>query len=117
VAVVEDVGPGVFAPGVKMGSKSAFTFGRGVGNIEAFLTAADIPFERVTPLHWQTAMNCRTKGDKNVTKAAAAALFPTMAITHAIADALLIAEFARQSQIVEKAQKMRGNTAPPAQEH
>jgi hypothetical protein len=60
------------------------------------LTAAGIPFERVTPQKWQKAMGCMTKGDKNVSKRRAQELFPQLKITHAIADALLIAEYGRK---------------------
>ncbi len=38
-----------------------------------------------------------TKGDKNVSKRRAQELFPALKVTHAIADALLIAEFARRA--------------------
>jgi Holliday junction resolvasome RuvABC endonuclease subunit len=77
----------------QMGVTSAFTFGQGFGRLEMALTAAGIPFERVTPQKWQGAMGCRTGGDKNVSKAKAQELFPQMKVTHATADALLIAEY------------------------
>ena len=77
----------------QMGVVSAFTFGQGFGHLEMALTAAGIPFERVTPQKWQKAMGCLTKGDKNVSKRRAQELFPQMKITHATADALLIAEY------------------------
>jgi hypothetical protein len=57
------------------------------------LTAAGIPFERVRPQAWQKTMGCMSKGDKNVTKSKAQELFPSMKITHAIADSLLIAKY------------------------
>jgi hypothetical protein len=75
----------------QMGVVSAFSFGRGYGNLEMALTAAGIPFERVRPQVWQKAMGCMTKGDKNVSKQKAQELFPDKKITHATADALLIA--------------------------
>ena len=77
----------------QMGVKSAFTFGNGYGHLEMALTAAGIPFERVRPQAWQKAMGCLTKGDKNVTKRRAQELFPQLKITHATADALLIAAY------------------------
>ena len=80
----------------QMGVKSAFTFGQGYGNLEMALTAAGIPFERVSPQKWQKAMGCLTKGDKNVSKRKAQELFPSLKITHATADALLIAEYGRR---------------------
>jgi len=75
----------------QMGVVSAFSFGRGYGNLEMALTAAGIPFERVRPQVWQKAMGCMTKGDKNVSKRKAQELFPDRKVTHATADALLIA--------------------------
>jgi hypothetical protein len=57
------------------------------------LTAAGIPFERVRPQAWQKAMGCMSKGDKNITKRKAQELFPQIKVTHATADALLIATY------------------------
>jgi crossover junction endodeoxyribonuclease RuvC len=80
----------------QMGVVSAFTFGNGFGHIEMALTAAGIPFERIRPAAWQKAMGCMTKGDKNISKRKAQELFPSMTVTHASADALLIAEYGRR---------------------
>ena len=77
----------------QMGVVSAFSFGRGYGNLEMAFTAAGIPFERVRPQVWQKALGCMTKGDKNVSKRKAQELFPDRKITHATADALLIAHY------------------------
>jgi len=77
----------------QMGVKSAFTFGNGFGHLEMALTAAGIPFERVRPQVWQKAMGCMTKGDKSVSKRRAQELFPSIKMTHAIADSLLIAAY------------------------
>jgi crossover junction endodeoxyribonuclease RuvC len=77
----------------QMGVVSSFTFGNGFGHLEMALTAAGIPFERVRPQVWQKAMGCMTKGDKNVSKRRAQELFPSMKVTHATADALLIASY------------------------
>jgi Holliday junction resolvasome RuvABC endonuclease subunit len=77
----------------QMGVKSAFTFGNGFGHLEMALTAANIPFERVRPQKWQQAMGCMTKGDKNVSKRRAQELYPQIKVTHATADALLIATY------------------------
>jgi hypothetical protein len=79
-----------------MGVVSAFTFGRGYGALRMALTMFDLHFEEVTPRQWQKAMACLTGGDKNVSKRRAQELFPALTITHAIADALLIAEFSRR---------------------
>lgn len=94
VAVLEQVSA---MPG--QGVTSCFTFGNGFGHLEMALTAASIPFVRVRPQKWQKAMGCMTKGDKNVSKRRAQELFPSMKITHATADALLMAEYARINQL------------------
>jgi hypothetical protein len=83
----------------QMGVKSAFTFGNGFGHLEMALTAAGIPFERVRPQVWQKALGCLTKGDKNVSKRRAQELFPQLKVTHATADALLIAEYGRRQKV------------------
>jgi len=81
----------------QMGVKSAFTFGEGYGRLQMVLTALGVPYERVRPAMWQKAMGCLTKGDKNVSKRRAQELFPAIKVTHAIADALLIGEYARRA--------------------
>lgn len=90
-AVIEKVGS---TP--QMGVVSAFTFGKSYGAIRAFLIALEVPLTEVSPLVWQKALGCRTKGDKNVSKARAQELWPKMKITHANADALLLAEYGRR---------------------
>lgn len=82
----------------QMGVTSAFSFGKSYGFLRGLLIALKIPFEEVTPQKWQKAMGCMTKGDKNVSKARAQQLFPQVKVTHAIADALLIAEYGRRLQ-------------------
>jgi hypothetical protein len=82
----------------QMGVVSAGTFMRGLGNIEAACQALGIRLEWVAPGVWQREMKCLTKGDKNVSKRRAQELFPTLKITHAIADALLIAEYGLRLQ-------------------
>lgn len=79
----------------QMGVVSAFTFGRGYGGLLMALTAARIPFSQVVPAKWQAALQCRSGGDKNITKRRAQQLWPGRKITHAIADALLLAEYCR----------------------
>jgi hypothetical protein len=80
----------------KMGVTGAFNYGRGYGAVQMALVAAGIAFDIVTPRKWQAALGSLTGGDKNVSKRRAQQLFPGMTITHAIADALLIAEFCRR---------------------
>jgi len=97
-----------FAPSIRMarieevhamptnGSVSGFKLGRSYGSLRMALIASGIRFETASPIQWQNFMKCRTGGDKNVSKSRAQILFPTQKITHAIADALLLAEFARR---------------------
>jgi len=66
------------------------------GTIRGILTALHIPFETITANTWQKALGCQTRGDKNISKAKAQQLFPDIKVTHAKADALLIAEFCRR---------------------
>jgi hypothetical protein len=82
----------------QMGVKSAFSFGQGFGHLEMALTAAGIPFERVRPQVWQKALGCMTGGDKNITKRKAQEMFPGIKVTHATADALLIAYYGSKQQ-------------------
>jgi len=83
----------------KQGVKSCFTFGNGFGHLEMALIASNVGFRRVRPQAWQKEMQCLTGGDKNVSKRRAQELFPGIKVTHAIADALLIAEFGRRANL------------------
>lgn len=96
--------------GPKMGVVSAFTFGRGYGALRMALTASGVSFVDVTPQKWQRAMGCLLKtgrrelrdapaGKKNMHKARAFELFPNARITHATADALLMAEYCRREEV------------------
>jgi len=86
------------------GVRSAFSFGKSYGNLEAFLVAAGIPFERVTPSVWQKEFGLiKRKGEthtekKNRHKALAQEMFPSVKVTHAISDALLLAEYGRRQK-------------------
>ena len=80
----------------KQGLSSTFKFGVSYGKLMMALAAAGVPYREVTPHKWQQSLGCLTKGDKNVTKRMAAQLFPDVKVTHAVADALLIAEYARR---------------------
>lgn len=80
----------------QMGVCSAFTFGKSFGFLLGVLTAHKIPFEFVTPQRWQKALGCMSGGDKNVTKRKCQQLFPSLKVTHAIADSVLIAEHCRR---------------------
>lgn len=102
-AVIEKVHAGAFAGGRRQGASSAFTFGRNYGALLMALTAARIPFDLVPPRAWQQAIGVVYPADvsqtekKNITKRRAQQLFPDAKVTHAIADALLLAEYARRS--------------------
>ena len=95
-AVIEYVRcrPGQGAPGV-------FKFGWGYGGLRMALIPCAVPFVEVTPGKWQRAFSLtssekRTDTEKkNANKSRAQELFPGVRITHALADALLIAEYAR----------------------
>lgn len=87
----------------QMGRASAFKFGVGYGALRMALTAAEISFDEAAPAKWQRAMQCLDptpkalgKKDKNITKRRAQQVFPTITVTHAIADALLLAEYCRR---------------------
>lgn len=79
-----------------MGVTNAFSYGLDYGAIQMGLLAAGIYYVEVVPRVWMTSMECLTKGDKNISKARAQDLFPAVKVTHAIADALLIASYCRK---------------------
>lgn len=83
----------------QMGVVSAFSFGGAYRSLRMALAAKEIPFDEVSPMKWQRRLECLSGGDKNVTKARAQQLFPGVKVTHAIADALLLAEFCRRTQL------------------
>lgn len=94
VACVEKVGA---MP--RQGVSSTFKFGWSAGFVEGLLVAHGVPFSHVAPAKWQGALSCRTGGDKNVSKRRAQELWPGVKITHANADALLLAEYARRTEV------------------
>lgn len=79
----------------KQGVASSFKFGRHFGFLIGLLTGLQVRYSFVTPQKWQKACGCMSRGDKNVTKAAAQRRWPDQKWTHAIADAALIAEYGR----------------------
>lgn len=85
------------------GQGGAFKFGRSVGHLEMALTAARVPFDKLLPRQWQKAIGVSYPAGasdvekKNITKRRAQQLFPApFTVTHAIADALLMAEVCRR---------------------
>ena len=87
------------------GVSSTFKFGESFGALLGLLTAAKIPFERVRPAIWCKELGLKKKAQesniewKNRHKQLAQELFPGITITHATADALLIAEYCRRKNI------------------
>lgn len=90
IAVIEDV-----HARPKDGRKSAFTFGRALGNIEALLVSNNAQVHYVSPAKWQrTLLKQAARGNKVKLRAAAENLFPNRRIALAVADAFLIAYYA-----------------------
>ena len=87
----------------KQGVASSFKFGVSYGLLRMALIASGIPWEEITPNQWQKALGCLSRGDKNTTKARSQQLFPRIKVTHAVADALLLAEFCRRKKTGESA--------------
>ena len=79
----------------KQGVRSVFSFGHSAGKVEAWLVAARFRWGLVTPTKWQTALKCRTGGDKKITQRAAQRLWPHLSFTQKNAEGLLIAEYCR----------------------
>ena len=89
-AVLERVG---HMPG--NGGFSGRVLGESYGLIKGCLACHKVPYILVSPAKWQRAMGCLTKGDKNISKAAAQRRWPSIKITHRNADSLLLAEYGR----------------------
>lgn len=89
IAVIEDVH--AFPRDAR---KSAFTFGRALGQIETILLAQGAQVHYVSPAKWQMALlHKAARGDKHKLRAAAEDLFPNRRIPLAVADAFLIAQY------------------------
>lgn len=87
------------------GVSGMFKFGQNYGFLRACLIAASIPFEEVQPRAWQKALGIppRDKDEsgtvwKNRLKAKAQQLYPSVGVTLATADALLIATYCQRKQ-------------------
>lgn len=85
------------------GSISGFKLGRNAGWIEGFLIALKIPYEKISPQKWTKHLSLvggkPGTEKKNLHKVRAQQWFPNLKITHATADALLIAEYARRKRL------------------
>ena len=83
------------------GVRSVWSFAYGVGLIHGLVRASQVPLELVSPVTWQKATCGATRGDKSVTAAWAARMFPGAPIVpkgcrkphEGIVDALGIAWF------------------------
>jgi len=82
-----------------------FKFGVSTGKLIGFLVAAGVPFETVTPRTWQKSLGItsrkRTESKsqfKRRLRERAERLFPSVKVTLATADALLIAEWCRRKR-------------------
>ena len=80
------------------GMSASRKLGRSVGQWEGIAIALNISVSLVPPKVWQSAVNAKTRGDKNISKNAAIKCFPFLTgksgqstITHDVADSLLIA--------------------------
>jgi len=98
VACIEEVNA---MPG--QGVSSTFKFGQSYGSLLMLLSAAKIPFTKVRPAIWCKDLGLKKKPAesntdwKNRHKQLAQEMFPDVKISHAVADALLIAEYCRRT--------------------
>lgn len=88
--------------GRRMGATSAMSFGASVGLLRGLLIALGRPWEEPLPVQWQKALGVSPPAGipyqqrKKRLKMHAQRMFPDMTITADIADALLLAEYARR---------------------
>lgn len=90
-----------------MGQFSAFQFGTGWGILQGIAVGLGLSYELVTPKQWQVMTTGRQKGaeGKNQSRAMAMQLFPECAkecklkSNDGIAEAILIAEYARRNLV------------------
>ena len=79
-----------------------FNFGRNFGICEGIIQTLGYRLELVTPQKWIKALGLGKKGKRTTTewknhlKAMAQRLYPSIKVTHAVQDALLILEYARR---------------------
>lgn len=85
------------------GIASAWKFSGNYHGCRMAMICTGISFDEVNPLQWQASLSIPKRGKtetkvqhKNKLKAKAQQLFPTVKVTLANADALLIAEYARR---------------------
>lgn len=86
---------------IRAGQQGQSKFIEGFGILHGMLIALSVvdrvtSFEFVAPQTWMKKMGCLTKGDKNISKAAAQALWPKHGVHHWNSDSLLICEYLRR---------------------
>jgi crossover junction endodeoxyribonuclease RuvC len=85
----------------QQGVSSTFKFGANYGWWKGFMAAFGRQWEDVEPRVWQRHLGCLTGGQKNVTKSFATKLVAdsgsSVTVTHAVADAICLAEYARRT--------------------
>jgi len=102
ICYLEKVSASGPAAGVQS-ARSMFTFGQSYGFIRGILTAIQIPFITIPPATWMKEYGMKRKKDegksawKNRLRGLAEQLYPDIKITLAVADAVLLAEFARRN--------------------
>lgn len=99
--IIEDQ-VGCFGQNMKVSAASMFKFGRGFGFILGAAQGLGYRIELVRPQKWQKALSLGSKREsggntawKNKLKAQAQRLFPECKVTLAVADALLLLEYAK----------------------
>lgn len=110
-ALLEEITPQPSRPGAPgWSSRGTATFFKNIGHLEAALCASRVQYRTLRGPAWQKIVGLAypklEKGerrDKNIAKARVAELFPTLEnVTHAAADALLIAEACRRIHLGDK---------------
>jgi hypothetical protein len=103
VCYIEKVGGYVGGKGAP--GSSMFNFGHGVGFMEGYIHALEVPTTLIRPQEWQKRLSLGTSKShasktkwKNHLKDAASRLFPEIKVTLKTADALLIL---RAAQLIE----------------
>lgn len=87
----------------KQGVVSAFNFGENYGMLQGFLIALKIPFKRVLPTKWQSYYGMKKDKDetqsmwKRRLRQRAQELYPDIKIITETADAILIANYCKET--------------------
>ena len=88
---------------------SAFSFGRNLGHWEGVLSTYELEWNIVSPRTWQEHYDVPIMPDKyerkRWLKEVAQTLFPSIKVTLALSDALLIANYAKELQYYKKNRK------------